>query len=525
MPKIEVKGKTITYDELQNIINAVPKKKLTETEKFLKGDHWQGGDGWVGYTPDATANPDGAAKTLLQIQKAFKPQNVCLTMVKHVQGAILGKQPDWKIVARDENGAAIKPDIDPEKEKARTKSKSETFFETIDTKVTKWFTDKEVHEHLKRFIFNKASYGKAAIRIYIPRGFLSDDGTITERTFEEVLSKIYIDTPHFLNVNDAPDVDYGSKFAVVATDQDDKTVFEVCYTDENRQTVLRQAHEEGTGTDSDVSIDLSGNLLTYIAGAFESALISETVKQLQKGLNHAKTGENLALANINFPDTTFIGADLPTETKTIAGKTQEVAKPLLFGPGRWRNLIGQKIVDAMGGESMVTPDVKFRDGADPDKFHKVAENDALAMYQEGGMGWLKVQESPYPSGESRVEAMSAYLILLIDSKTLCDAVGVWLLSTVVRFAFHFTGDKKKNDDFDVIYSSKITLGRMSVEDKKLMLEEVKARVRSRRNYQIAAEVTDDPFAEDNAITLEVKTAPEPMPDNTGNPKPTPTPAT
>jgi hypothetical protein len=180
----------------------------------------------------------------------------------------------------------------------------------------------------------------------------------------------------------------------------------------------------------------------------------------------------------------------------------------------WRNLIGRLTYDATGNERLATPDVKFRDNADPEKFAKVADNNTRDMHQEAGMLYIYLADSEYASGNARVEAMTDYLILLIDAKTMIDNIGVWLLTSVLRLAYNFAGKPEADlEDFKVIFSSKITLGRVSNEDKAQMLEEVNAGLRAKRNYMVAAEVTDDPTSELAVIATDgpLKTAgPDPL---------------
>ncbi len=449
------------------------------------------------------------------------------SMVNRVKGAVLGKEPDWQIVPAEElaAGRTIPPPMPrlpqipnadgmmppPPKPVERTPAQKE--WDAVDQELTDWWVDKRVHNVLKTFVRNYASYGKASIQIYVPKGYLKTgtDGkpelNVTKSNLDEVLSRIYIDAPGYANVINAKDEDFGEDYVVLTfpsenpDDLRDKP-YQVEYVDEEEKTHIRKV-KQGSVDDEEIAVDLGGNLLTYVAGEFCDALISQPVKQQQRQLNHAKTMEGYAIANINFPETVFINAAMETETgRDPSGNTVKVVKPFFRGLGTFLNLIGVSSFKGDGSEVISTPDVKYKETADPEKFAKVADNNTRDMHQEASMLYVLLANSPYPSGDSRVEAMTDYLILLVDYKTLIDTVGVWLLQTVLRLAFNFTGQTEKNDAFAVLFSAKLTIGRISPDDKKIMLEEVAQKLRSQRNYMVTAEISDDPTMEWEAIASE-----------------------
>lgn len=519
-----VKGATISYEDIGKLLSIIPTKELTKTALFINGDHWQGGDGWVGWQPELNADNRDADWRI--IERGFTPKNVIKGMVWRVRGAVLGKEPDWEIVPSGRDESVI--EVDPAKEAARVKTPEEVAWSETDKLLTKWWTNKGVHGVMKDFISNYSAYGKAAVQIYIPKGYIEKGadgkGRFQGTDLASVLDKIYVHVPDFHSVIDAKDERFGEDYVVLSLKKEsdeDPIIYEVHYIETDGLTHVRQVREDaGTGTDfiRDLALDLGGNLLTYIVGDFDKAMISVPVKAQQRQLNHAKTMEGYALANINFPETTFINADLETEKgKGADGKAIETVKPLFRGINRFLNLVGYATQNADGSESLVTPDVRYKPQADPEKFAKVAENNTRDMHQEAGMLYILLSSSPYPSGDSRVESMTDYLILLVDYKTLADTLGVWLLETVLRLAFHFTGESDKNDKFSVIFSSKITIGRVSTEDKAIMLQEVAAQLRSRRNYMVTAEVSDDPAMELKVIVAE----PPPIQPNAPDPTPNP----
>lgn len=489
---------TLSFQEAETLHASIPQKALGETELFVAGDHWQNGDGWTGWRP--VTNDPYAQQQYTYVQNLFNPKNVIGGMVKRLRGATLGKEPDWEIVARRTSSEARQP-VDgelPQKDKK---------FADLDDELVRWWTNKKIHRVLKQFITNKASYGKASLRIYIPSAFLDANGKLKSGSdLRSALNAINVEAPHFSRLMDAVDPDFGREFTVLKLDKlndSEPDRYEVCYIDDQGNTAIRIVSSAQTAPNSnnavtanEIKADLKGSSLTYVEGEFRDAIISETIKAQQRSVNHAKTGENFALANINFPETTFINANLPMEKTTDnAGKLVETPAPLKQGLGGWRNIVGLLTQRADGTEELHEPKIVYREGADPMKFAKVADNNCRDMHQEAGMLYIYLADSEYASGESKIESMTDYLILLVDHKTTLDTAGVWMLNGVLRLAMYLSNKTGDMEDFDVIFSTKITLGRVSNEDKKQWLDEVNAGLRSRRNYMVAAEVADDPNSE------------------------------
>ena len=88
-----VKGAEISFEDIGKLLGTIPMDELKISEKFLDGDHWQDGDGWIGWTPELDSPT--ATKDYQMIEKGFTPKNVIKGMVWRLRGAVLGKEPDW----------------------------------------------------------------------------------------------------------------------------------------------------------------------------------------------------------------------------------------------------------------------------------------------------------------------------------------------------------------------------------------------------------------------------------------------
>lgn len=488
------KGISLTYDQCETEFSVIKVKEMVETEAFINGDHWQNQNGWVGWVAESKSK--SAISTMHFIEKAFNTKNVIGGIIKRLKGAIAGQQPDFAVLPKD----GLTP---TEAEKAK--------FAQYDAALNDWFTRKDVHSEIKKFVHNRKAHGKGCLRIHVPIGLFVKDGDswkVPANSFVSALDFIYVtahDADKFVEGND---VNFGEKYTVVRlagntnpSDMDmPKNQFAVSYVNKDKKTVVRTVNQDNTG--DTMELDLGGFPLTIVKGDYNEAIISETIKRMQKAVGCAKTNEILAGNNINFPETTFIDLELPTEAVLQPnGKTKEV-EVVPQGMGIWRKLKSRLIQDSDGGDRAVQGQMIQRQQANPEFFAKIANNNTRDMHQEAGMLYIYLADSEYASGDAKIEAMADYLILLVESKTELDTVGSTLGNAVSRLAMHLGNEEQLKDKFTFTYSSKLTLGRLTVEERRLMLDEVKMLLRSTRSYQVNAGISDDPEKENIAIEKE-----------------------
>lgn len=481
-------------------LGSVKKEVCQITELFLNNDHWQNGSGWVGWLPDI-ANQELYNRDMNLIYRGFTFKGIIKSLISRLVGAVGGKEPDFDTV--DDNVG----------DNTQTTSAKQ-----IDKSIVEWWEEKKVHNVLQEFIESKAAYGKACLRFYIPAGLAVN---LNPATWQDALKYIYIENVHYKKFESELDPNFGTNYVVievgVSVNRQSK-IIEVHYQDEQGQTCVTQYKENDTNADKKV-LDLKRKSLCYIGGDWNDAMITPSIHSQQKQINHAETMESFALHNINFPETVYLNADLPTK-EVVDPKTKtkkNVLENIFRGVGTFLNLVGMTLERADGGETMIPADVKWRESADPKKFRDVSMAKSRNAHEEAGMLYVFLADNPYPSGDSRVEAMTDYLILLKKFETLTDKAGLWILQTVYEFANWLAKDTAKPMNF--LFKSKLTLGKLSTADRQLMLQELTQNVRSRRNYQIEAEITDNPAKEDKAIKSDMKEFPtdiKPQPTNQPN---------
>jgi hypothetical protein len=324
-------------------------------------------------------------------------------------------------------------------------------------------------------------------------------------TFENILSKIKIEVVHYSNVIDIKDVEFGTKFSVVRLESSkdiiNGTVVEkvgVFYVDTDNRSYFRVVSSDGR--EDKISCDLGGNNLCLTIGEYNDALVTPSVKKLQKAVNHAETGANYALANINYPETTFINAMPITKVDEKGNDTGVRAAPKQ-GLGIFRYLTGI-ITETINGQQVATPAIHERDGADPEKFSKESEKKSRDIDMLMGMGFKHLADSEYASGDSKAKSMDDFDILISDYETTMNTVGTKVIENVIRLAFNFTNQTEKNKEFDVIFRVNMSQGKLTNDDKTGMREEVEMGLRSDENYMLVAKVSDNPKLEKQRIAAQ-----------------------
>jgi hypothetical protein len=516
-----VKGATITYEQITQYLALIPLAQLRENDDFVNDRHWQDGRYWIGWRPvpdERGGYSQAALRQWAYVCASFTQKNVIGSNINRLEGAILGNEPDFDIVAK-----SATPLDDPEKESKREKTPDEKFFDDIDKAIVNWWTQNECHQIFKNLLRAKASFGKTAIYTYIPGGFLEEketeiileDGTVEKKkifgfadkkmTFEQVLSRIKIEVIHYSNVIDVKDIEFGTKFSVVALESTSDILtgtvikkYGVFYVDTDDRSYFRVV--ASNGSEDKISCDLSGNNLCLTFGEYEKALVTTSVKTLQKGVNHAETGSNYALANINYPETTFINA-MPIEKTDKAGNSTGVKVPPKQGLGIFRYLNGL-ITETATGQQITTPAIHERDGADPEKFSKESEKKSRDIDLLMGFGYKHLADSEYASGDSKAKSMDDTDILSTDYETTMNTAGTKVIENVIRLAFNFTGQTEKNREFDVLFHVNMSQGKLTNEDKTGMREECQMGLRSDESYMLVAKVSDNPIMEKQRIAAQ-----------------------
>ena len=146
---------------------------------------------------------------------------------------------------------------------------------------------------------------------------------------------------------------------------------------------------------------------------------------------------NFATSKVNFPPIFILNAEeFEGETTGSSGRSKITA-----GINSVFRLMGRLLYGGVDGmsEQQVKPSVIYGKTSEPEKHRDTIQAYELHIYDSAGMGWVKINESPYASARSRTEALTDYLILVTEIASVVENAGSWLLETLLNYGYNLTG--------------------------------------------------------------------------------------
>ena len=431
--RVVVKLEKLSVSQIKKWISN-PKDYRTR-QKFIEGDHWQNGAGWVGPLPpigDATRTD-----ALKLIKKSFTSQNTCREVVERHTDAVAGNDPLW-IYTNDEEDV-----------------------ENLNAQMRQWWKKRKMHKLLQKALFMAKWADRAFLRRVIPPSRITDvlidplTGDIFTDNDVENLDPEFVstleETTVILDLPFAEAVDMiqiellePTKGAVV---QDTETLreyglyvykvgslehAEVSYVDEGGLTHLLILI--GDKVISDVSLDLGGHLFHYEVEL--STLITPQVMDLQKMVNKSYTQASINMDWSAFTERIFLNAQWPY-TIEDDGHGGKIRKPKKFETGaattQWVTGIVLKD-EGTGKQTISTPEVKWREPSDPTVFDKAKMMAYRGILQEVRQLHALITGEATTTGESRKQALVEFNKSVEPTKNEADLMGLWLIDGQVRFA-------------------------------------------------------------------------------------------
>lgn len=293
-------------------------------------------------------------------------------------------------------------------------------------------------------------------------------------------------------------------------------IAELTFLDSSRQTVIKRlVLENGAGggksvVDGRVTLDLGGRLTMFKMRG--KRLITRPVIANQKLLNLDLTmmGKNVVLGG--FLERVILNGQPPGDWEEDDDGKQRFVPGVFKTGGHSVNWVDGKVI-AYDKDTkdpiLATPNVIYKDPVPPDTFTKTQDSTYRNILQGVKQLHVVISGDAIASGESRKQARDDYEKSLKKTKTRVDALGKWLLETVLAQAAVYMGQPGRYDAFRIDFDCQIDAGPISAEDRNSMLNEVARNVRSRESYMIAARVTKDPDAMKRKILTEVAVLPPP----------------
>jgi hypothetical protein len=406
---------------------------LTRARAYIGGDHWQGGDAWIGPMP--RPGTDGYAQARAAIAKGFVSRNVIGEVVdRHKQG-VVGHEPIWGFTPREGLREGETPD-----------AAEQALVDEAEALITEWWDDKQCHEMIQNAAQTLLWSKRAMLRLYVPKAFLREEvrpgGRIVKvlevSDIREALSVIFPE--HLPPEGSAMAVDEDSRLKVglmvTTRKRDGQRVYELSYQD-GTDTIVRVI--DG-GSDIEYRYSLTGHLTMY--EMTRELLVTEQMYQGQNALNLCLTMSPRVVTTAGFLERALLNVQLPGHFKRDAdgNETDEfVPGPHEVGAGTTNAYVGVTTMDQDGNQSVATPDVKWREPSDTKPIIQAKRAHYQDILEEADQAHILIAGDAEASGKAREQARADYDNSLRLTAPQVEAAIRWMLDTVLAWAEALAG--------------------------------------------------------------------------------------
>ena len=492
--------------------------------KLYKGDHWQDGAMWSGEMPEDTDDPKVKREAKKRLEKSHTSQNVVREVTDRHKAGVAGLDPITRYAPQGgaeqttEGNTPGADQGDTEADKAAL---------AANRAVSRWLERQNIRGLLQKVIeyLLLMDDAEAGLRLWLPPVKLARAAGLTNEqigalgTDADTVGAIPL--PEGLTLTEARDLmhldvvapgDGGvytdpltqDRFGVYFYEADGQQYAEISYlakptnadgttqTTGDTSTYIGTVRHDGARTDS-VPFDLQGALTIKTVKRTGGAMITPQIRQLQALLNKALTGMNLNLDWAGFLERIFLNGQMPAEEvddPQKPGETKLKPKKYKAGHGTAVFIAGHEIEDEEGNVTGVTqPQVVIREPGKPDVYVDTAEAARYAILNEVNQLHALISGDAAPSGESRIQALADYIISLLLTAPAVNELGLWLVETVLLFAYALMGEAaplqtgEEAEDAEAAlrasFSVRIDPGPISPDMIRAVIERVKAGLLSR----------------------------------------------
>ena len=473
--------------------------------KYLEGDHWQAGEGFIGQKP--TSDNPNRAQILADIEAGFQPENVVAEVVgRHVDG-VLGREPTWDFIPAE----AAAPRVRARSLARRRREQSQgapapappedlvELMEEADAALVSWWDDFEVLLTLQKACSAVLVEQRAVLRLYVTGG-RDDAGQLRNASsLAEAFSLIRLEvlTPETAGV--FTDADTGRTFSAYSyKDDDNRQLLELSYLDDDTDTVLRVIDNAGQQiAAAEPPLKLGGRLL--LCEVTRTPIITDSVIRNQKALNLANT---MMMRNVNMAGSRerwFFNTQPPGEwvdDPTAPEGRRFVKGTLKVGPGSSNFPRGAEIRDETTGElkGYANPNLQVLEPVKVESFTETRDQFYAAIIGQCWQRYALISGDATASGRSREQARAEFEMSLKKTKTSFDAAGRWLVETALGLAAEIAGRPGDFLSLRAQFDTILYTGPISTEERTANREDVNAGLMSDETAMVRAG-HDDPDAE------------------------------
>jgi hypothetical protein len=402
---------------------------VQQTKAFVEGDHWQNGDGWVG--PRPAGDEVGAAEVIGEIERSFVSGNRILEVCDRHASAVLGREPTWTLVPREEFEEPLEDDH-PLLKKAASANRA----------LTAWWNKRGVPTILLDAVVAQLWGKRSTLRLYVPAGVREEEGRANAESLEAALDMIWLEAVPADKATVHEDPTTKRLLGIVAfKNAKDEDVVELSYLDDTGEnTLVEVVTSEGTDMSDPLAM---GGRITMHQLSRSRPLVSPQMRQQQRAHNLALSMLPRNLVTGGFLQQVIVNAQMPGRTVVDGdGNEQFIAERLKLGAGTTTFLAGLESEDRTTGTlSRATPSIHWREPVPVDS----SVNGAVASYQtmleEARQSYVLLNTAAGASGKSRVEARKDFDTSLRPTRLEVERAGRWLIETVLAVAQNFYSEE------------------------------------------------------------------------------------
>lgn len=511
-------SKFLTYDraKVKRDKESAVDKDVKVYEDFYRGDHWQAGAGWVGPWPQGASQKDGAEQVSELIRRGFVSRNMIKETVDRHKAGLCGVRPNFRFVPIEqaEGGTEVPEDL---------KKKIEVASDLLD----RWWNERNALGLFGETVSRVLYAGAAALRLFIPRGMLSEVAATEEGgkprklvpkfpLGENVLRLVYLESPdvgQFARIQDNSTMQSALVYQWEEKSENANEGFiEIHFVRDPlvdpRKTVVKVFKENGDET-WEMEVDLGGKLLMH--EIVRDPLITPQIVSNQKSLNLSLTMMRENVVYGGFLERVITNAEIPGkwETDEKTGEKKFVADGWKIGAGYTSFLMSKTVQDGEGNEVPLPTSVSYRDPVDVTTFKDSIDVAEAMILAEAKQSYVRIEREGNVSGASRMQSRYDYGLSLGESKPVVDDLMKWLVETLLVLEATFAQEPDAFKGIRVVVDTKPNVGPLTAEERGMIREDFKAGLIS---WQLAATMlgVEDPSSEREQIVKEQKESPRPL---------------
>ncbi len=489
-------------------------EKTAANRKYVEGDDWQGGKGWVGPHFENKGRVSEILKK--EVKRDFASKSDIKSAVRRHRRGVIGRVPNWMISSRN---APATPDAEPSADEKERIGEAQKI-------LNEFWKNSRVHHTLKTFVTDYLTDEHAILRLFFVQ---NDEGEVdTVETIEDAVKMIHL----FREKPEAGCVVVDRKTLKRASflryEENGVVYIEMCYVDDDGKTVFKKLskgsskefaqtqfpgslgkyHDGGQPEQSDeLRLPLNEKLLVFEMKG--EAFITAAMRSQQKLVNKAFTMMSHNLDEDGFRKKKILNGLPPGKfEKDSTGKEIYVPNPdgEVVGAGSISYTSGLPITERDGDkvrQSYTTPSVHESEPIDINTFVESAKTASEAILEEADQKHVAISGEAEPSGESRIQARDDFRQSLEDTKSTFDEVLSEAFETVLAVVAYLMDKEDRYKDLQVSVSSILNVGPKSIEERRVAREEAKDGFRSTESAMEELNI-NDPDAMKQKIAEEQK---------------------